>query len=98
MLDGTRVHGYITEGGVAVNIIPERAACEFSVRGKTAADMERTRAIVERCAKAAAMASDVEVTIERRGGYRGYGAANAPFRIAAQKSQGTSRITSTRAS
>jgi 4-hydroxyphenylpyruvate dioxygenase len=36
--------------------------------------------------------------VERRGGYRGYGAANAPFRIAAQKSQGTSRITSTRAS
>ena len=23
--------------------------------------------------------------VERRGGYRGYGAANAPFRIAAQK-------------
>ncbi len=30
--DGARVHGFITNGGQASNIIPELAACEFSVR------------------------------------------------------------------
>ena len=39
--DGVRVHGYITNGGQAVNIIPELAACEFSVRAR---DIERARA------------------------------------------------------
>ena len=33
--DGVRVHGYITDGGQAVNIIPERASAEFSVRAST---------------------------------------------------------------
>ena len=70
MLDGTRVHGYIIDGGRAVNIIPEDAVCEYSVRGRSKADMERTALVVERCARAAAMASDVTVNIERRGGYR----------------------------
>ena len=28
--DGVRVHGYILDGGQAVNIIPEAAACEIS--------------------------------------------------------------------
>ena len=29
-----RIHGIVTDGGQAVNIIPERAECEFYVRGK----------------------------------------------------------------
>lgn len=68
--DGARVHGYITNGGQAVNIIPELAACEISVRGRTASEMERVRAVVERCARAAAMASDVRLEIATRRGYR----------------------------
>jgi amidohydrolase len=68
--DGVRVHGYITNGGQAVNIIPERAACEFSVRALTLAELARVRAIVERCARGAAMASGVEVKIEVREGYK----------------------------
>jgi metal-dependent amidase/aminoacylase/carboxypeptidase family protein len=64
------VHGYVTDGGQAVNIIPERAACEFSVRAPSYAELERVRAIVERCARAAALASDVEVRIQVRKGYR----------------------------
>ena len=32
--DGVRVHGFVTNGGQAVNIIPELAAAEFSVRAK----------------------------------------------------------------
>jgi amidohydrolase len=68
--DGVRVHGYVTNGGQAVNIIPERAACEFSVRAPNAAELERVRGIVERCARGAAMASGVEVTILVREGYK----------------------------
>ena len=68
--DGVRVHGYITNGGQAVNIIPEDAACEFSVRARDLAELDRVRAIVERCARGAAMASDVTVKICIRQGYR----------------------------
>jgi amidohydrolase len=68
--DGVRVHGYVTNGGQAVNIIPERAACEFSVRAPDGKELERVRAIVERCARAAAMASDVEIGLQVRQGYR----------------------------
>ena len=68
--DGVRVHGYVTDGGQAVNIIPERAACEFNVRALEGEELERVRGIVERCARGAAMASDVEVAITVRRGYR----------------------------
>jgi amidohydrolase len=68
--DGVRVHGYITNGGQAVNIIPENAACEISVRARDVEELARVRAIVERCARAAAMASGVEVTMTSRQGYK----------------------------
>jgi amidohydrolase len=68
--DGVRVHGYITNGGQAVNIIPELAQCEFSVRARTVEELARVRKIVERCAAGAAMASDVKVEIVARQGYR----------------------------
>jgi amidohydrolase len=68
--DGVRVHGFVTNGGQAVNVIPERAACEFSVRARDGAELARVCGIVERCARAAAMASDVEVTATARSGYR----------------------------
>lgn len=68
--DGVRVHGFVTNGGQAVNIIPEDAACEFSVRARDTDELARVRAIVERCAKAAAMASEAGVEIVAREGYR----------------------------
>jgi amidohydrolase len=68
--DGVRVHGFVTDGGQAVNIIPERAACEFSVRATTGAELDRVRAIVERCARGAAMAAGVELSVRSRRGYR----------------------------
>lgn len=68
--DGVRVHGYITNGGQAVNIIPELASCEFSVRARDTTELARVRGIVERCAEAAALASEVTVEIVVRQGYR----------------------------
>src|SRR5262249_55748140 len=52
------------------NIIPERAAAVFSVRALTLAELGRVRSIVERCARGAAMACGVDVTIEVRDGYK----------------------------
>ena len=68
--DGVRVHGFVTDGGQAVNIIPEHASAEFSVRALDMTELARVRAIVERCAKGAALACGVEVTITVREGYR----------------------------
>ncbi|MBL8604630.1 MAG: M20 family metallopeptidase [Myxococcales bacterium] len=68
--DGVRVHGYVTDGGQAVNIIPERAACEFSVRARSLDELNRVRAVVERCARGAALAAGVEVEIVARRGYK----------------------------
>jgi len=68
--DGVRVHGFVTNGGQAVNIIPEVAAAEFSVRALAVPELERVRAIVERCARGAALACGVEVTLSVREGYR----------------------------
>ena len=67
--DGVRVHGYITNGGQAVNIIPEHAACEMSVRARDMKELARVKAIVERCARAAAMASNVKIEMSERRGY-----------------------------
>jgi amidohydrolase len=68
--DGVRVHGFVTNGGQAVNIIPELAAAEFSVRARDLVELARVRAIVERCARGAALACGVEVTLNQREGYK----------------------------
>ncbi len=68
--DGVRVHGYIKDGGQAVNIIPERAVCEFSVRARDLVELARVQSIVERCARGAAMACGVTVEVIPRTGYK----------------------------
>jgi amidohydrolase len=68
-LDGVRVHGIVTDGGQAVNVIVEHAACLFSVRAPTAAELERVSAIVQRCARGAALACGTEVSIDVLPGY-----------------------------
>ena len=68
--DGTRVHGIITNGGQAVNVIVEHAASEFTLRAQTSAELERVKAIVLRCARGAALACDVAVSFQEKIGYR----------------------------
>lgn len=68
--DGVRVHGYVTNGGQAVNIIPETAAAEFSVRALDTTELARVRAIVERCARGAALACGATVEFNTRQGYK----------------------------
>ena len=69
--DGVRIHGIVTDGGgKASNVIPEQAACEIVVRALDDVEHARVRAIVERCAGAAAMASDVVLSMSVHEGYR----------------------------
>jgi metal-dependent amidase/aminoacylase/carboxypeptidase family protein len=64
--DGSRVHGFITNGGQAVNIIPEHTSCTFGVRSLNDEWLAEVQERVERCVRAAAMAHnvDVKITIE----------------------------------
>ncbi|WP_236685590.1 M20 family metallopeptidase [Geobacter pickeringii] len=59
-----RVHGIITEGGVAPNIIPERAAAYFYVRADDLAELERVRGRVIACAEGAATATGCRLQVE----------------------------------
>ena len=67
--DGTRVHGFVKDGGAAVNIIPDKAAVRFSVRAPTRAGLEELRERVIDCARGAAVATRTELDVELHTGY-----------------------------
>jgi len=52
-----RIHGIITEGGMAPNIVPERAACRFFVRAANVHDLQALKARVVACFEAGAKAT-----------------------------------------
>lgn len=52
-----RIHGIITEGGIAPNIIPAKASCYFYVRADDLIELERTKEKVIACAEGAAIAA-----------------------------------------
>jgi amidohydrolase len=58
-----RVHGIITEGGVASNIVPERAAGHFAVRAPDRQGLEMLKARVLACFEAGALASGAKVEV-----------------------------------
>jgi amidohydrolase len=68
--DGSRIHGIITDGGQAVNIIPELTECLFLARAKTSRYAREIGARVIRCAEAAAMATGTRVEQIVAGGYK----------------------------
>lgn len=61
-----RIHGIITEGGLAANIVPERAACRFYVRAADMHELAALKARVEACFEAAALSAGC--TVETRWG------------------------------
>jgi amidohydrolase len=65
-----RVHGIITEGGSAANIIPEYASAVFSVRAATQAYAQQVLARVLHCAEAAATATGAQLKCTTKPGYR----------------------------
>ncbi len=68
--DGTRIHGIITEGGEAVNIIPQRAQAKFSLRAFQADYLDEVTDRVIQCAEAAALATGTQVETEVHRGYK----------------------------
>jgi amidohydrolase len=58
-----RVHGIVTQGGVAPNIIPETAACTFYVREAQLDRMWDLRRRVVACAEGAALATGCTLTV-----------------------------------
>ncbi|HYL40157.1 MAG TPA: amidohydrolase, partial [Candidatus Binatus sp.] len=63
-----RVHGIVTDGGSAANIIPERAAAWFMLRSTDQADLDVMEARFRVLADAAALAAQCEVEVSFSGG------------------------------
>jgi len=58
-----RIHGIITEGGQAPNIVPDRATGEFYVRAADANELESLKPRVQACFEAGARGSGSDVEI-----------------------------------
>ena len=52
-----RIHGIIIEGGLAANIVPERAACRFYVRARDMHDLAILKKRVQACFEAGALST-----------------------------------------
>ncbi len=65
-----RVHGIVTKGGEAPNIIPGQTAARYIVRASTFAELDDIKRKVWRCFEAGALASGAELEI--RGGDKPY--------------------------
>ncbi|MDW7667731.1 MAG: M20 family metallopeptidase [Bacillota bacterium] len=58
-----RMHGVITNGGDAANIIPDKAVAQFYVRAQTKTYLDELVERVKNCAKGAALGAGVEIKI-----------------------------------
>lgn len=70
ILPTQRIHGIITHGGDAPNVIPARTSARYIVRGRTLAELEDLRPRVYKCFEAGALATGC--TLEITGGDRPY--------------------------
>lgn len=68
MKAGQQIHGVITEGGGAPNVIPGTTKLSWNVRGLTIADMWDTAEILKRCIEGAAHATGctAEITMDEK--------------------------------
>ncbi|MEA2677090.1 MAG: hypothetical protein QOJ81_1231 [Chloroflexota bacterium] len=64
LLATDRVHGIVTSGGEAVNIIPARTTAHWMVRASTAARLDELRAKVLRCFEAGALATGAKLEVK----------------------------------
>lgn len=63
-LETSRIHGIISNGGEAANIIPDLAVANFYVRAKTLSYLKELVEKVKNCAKGAALATGTTLEIE----------------------------------
>lgn len=62
--DSARIHGIISNGGEAANIIPDLAVANFYIREATTKEMLKLSERVKNCAKGAALATGTSLEIE----------------------------------
>jgi amidohydrolase len=62
-----RIHGIVTDGGDAPNIVPERTAGQWYARAATLAELAELYPRVQRCFEAGALATGAEVRFEEPG-------------------------------
>jgi amidohydrolase len=62
-----RIHGIITDGGQAPNVVPERAAGVFCIRAATAPQLARLKERVLACFHAGAQATGAQVNLQTVG-------------------------------
>jgi amidohydrolase len=60
-----RIHGIVTHGGDAPNIVPELTTGRWSARSATLAELQELLPKVERCFEAGAIATGSEVTVDK---------------------------------
>jgi len=61
---GDRVHGIVTKGGDAANVVPAHTAGSWMVRARTLAELDDVRARVLRCFEAGALATGASLRVE----------------------------------
>jgi amidohydrolase len=91
--DLSRVHGIITNGGQAVNIVPQLAQCEFSARAITARHADEIAQRIRRCADAAATSTGASVEHETLCAYKNMMTNRAVAQIYERHSEGLGSIT-----
>ena len=60
-----QVHGIVTKGGDAPNIVPAHASAKYYIRSDTLADLDRLRPRVMRCFEAGALATGARMEVEQ---------------------------------
>ncbi|MCD5408228.1 M20 family metallopeptidase [Candidatus Bipolaricaulota bacterium] len=68
--DDVRIHGVITDGGAAPNIVPDHAAALFYVRALDDGYCDQVLERVMDCARGAALATGAKANLEVQGAYR----------------------------
>jgi amidohydrolase len=63
---GDRVHGIVTCGGEAANVVPAHTSAAYMVRAVTSADLDEVQAKVLRCFEAGALATGATCNVTRR--------------------------------
>ncbi|MDG5787452.1 M20 family metallopeptidase [Evansella sp. AB-P1] len=61
--DDVRIHGIISEGGKAANVVPDYAVCQFYVRAKQRSQLNEVVAKVKACAEGAALGTGATLEI-----------------------------------
>jgi amidohydrolase len=63
---GDRVHGIVTCGGAAPNVVPERTTADYMVRARRLEDLAHVRRRVEQCFEAGALATGATLSMRER--------------------------------